>query len=82
MKISASCWHEGDIIASEFDKQSGIFTAEECQYQCKMNESCEYFAFNERSNLCKMFDGSAENKYKRHELILFGPKDCPGKYHD
>ena len=45
-----------------------------------MNEPCEYFAFNDRSNLCKMFDGSAENKYKRHEKILFGPKNCPGEF--
>ena len=68
------------MTATDFSTKDGIYTVEECQYQCKMDKTCSYFSFNEKNNECKMFDENAENKFKQDEPILYGPKECPSKF--
>ena len=68
------------MSVTDFSAKDGIYTIAECQYQCKINETCSYFSFNANNNECKMFDENAENKFKQDEPILYGPKECPSKF--
>ena len=76
------CWSKGDIggITPE-TKLNDIFTAEECQFQCKNNGNCFHFKFDERSNTCFLYGKEGVDKYIYHDPLQAGPKQCEiGKF--
>lgn len=76
------CWSKGDIGGiTPKTKLDDIFTAEECQFQCKNNGNCFHFKFDERSNTCFLYGKEGVDKYIYHDPLQAGPKQCEiGKF--
>ena len=58
----------------------GVYTVEECQYQCMNDTACSYFEFTKPTNSCKAYGESAVVKYQLHDPLVFGTKKSKRKF--
>ena len=72
-----SCFFGGyDIVSNSLRYIDGPATAYHCQLECKKDDGCSFFTYNDNIGRCYLKTGALGTKRITASYLISGPKTC------